>query len=198
MLDAFKRLVTYKWNGNFISTIFKNEEMGTLSEKGFNRIDRGVLTVSNAFFVKFVCSIILIIMANYKYFNSFESVLDIIKNNFIFPTIFVIIGLFVPNYIGGKIKKNRFVKRYPKLYSTLLIIILVLFIEIIVTTIYFIMNINTNIIVCLIGLIANFVNFMSYLCIMTGIIDFCICMNRTNLVQKNQTKEILGEYIEYF
>lgn len=200
MKDVLKRLITYKWNGNFISTIFKNQDMGTLSETGFNRIDKGTLTASNAFFVKLVCSVILIVLANYKLIdsNNMNTLFEIFKNNWFFPVMFIVIGLLVPNFISTTIKKNRYIKRYPRVYSRVLIVTLIAMIEIIVTLVYFICNMDTNWIVCVIGLITNFVNFIAYLYIITGVIDFCVYVNRTNLVQKNQTAEILGEYVEYF
>lgn len=197
-MDAIKRLFAYKWNGNFIRTIFKNDDMGTFSDVGYKRVDTGSLTASNAFFVKFVCSIVLIIMANLSSLKDISSIIEVIKNNFFFPVLYIIVGLIVPNVISKTMKNNRFVKRYPRTYHKLLIVILLAMIELIMSLIYFIIGFNTNIIASIIGLIANTVNFIAYLSIITGIIDFCIYVNRNNLVSKNQTKEVLGEYIEYF
>ena len=200
IIDIFKRFITYKWSPNFISTIFRNEKMETISEPGFHKIDHGCLTASNSFFVKLVCSVIIIIFTNLGTIT-FESAIDIIKQNWIIPALYIVIAV-IPNFIIYTTKKNRFVKRYPKLYYNMLILVLIAMIEVIFTAIYFINSFDSSnnvlLFTSIIGLIANFATLYGYVSIMVGIIDFCIFTNKIALDKKTAEGVNFGDYIDYF
>lgn len=201
MLSIFKKFFTYKWGPNFISTIFRNEKMETISEQGFNKIDHGCLTVSNSFFVKLCCSVAIIIAAN---MNSFEAgnlktFIDILKQNWIIPVLYLVL-VVIPNFIIYTTKRNRYVKRYPRLYYNMLILVLVSLIEVIFSTVYFISNFDTSKVFffsSVIGLIANFATLYGYVSIMVGLIDFCIFTNKIALDKKTSQGVDFGDYIDY-
>lgn len=202
MLNVFKKFFSYKWNINFISTIFRNEKMETISEGSFKNIDNGCLTVSNSFFVKLVCSVIIIIATNIKTINidDLNSVLAAIKSNWFVPTLFLLM-VIVPNFIIYITKKNRYIKRYPKLYYSILIIVLISLIEVIFSLIYFISNFDSTRLLffsSIIGLIANFATFYGYISIQIGIIDFCVYTNKIALNKENSKNTDFGDYIDYF
>lgn len=202
ILSIFKRFFSYKWSPNFISTIFKNEKMETISDDGFNKIDYGCLTLSNSFFVKLCCAVIIIIFANISLVDikGFNLVVEVLKQNFFVPVLYLLIGI-VPSFIIYTTKKNRYVKRYPRLYYNMLIIVLISLIEVIFSTIYFISSFGSSkvlIIASIIGLIANIATFIGHLSISVGIIDFCIFTNRVALDKKVSAKTDFGDYVDYF
>ncbi len=202
MLSIFKRFFTYKWGPNFISTIFRNEKMGTISEPGFNKIDNGCLTVSNSFFIKLCCSVAIIIALNLNSMDLGEisTVIDVLKQNWFIPVLYLVM-VIVPNFIIYTTKKNRYVKRYPRLYYNMLILVLIAMIEVIFSTVYFIMNFDTSTVLffaSVIGLIANFATFYGYISIQVGLIDFCIFTNKIALDKKVSQGTDFGDYIDYF
>ena len=202
MLMIFKRFFTYKWSPNFISTIFRNEKMETISEQGFNKIDNGCLTVSNSFFIKLCCAVAIIIAANLNSldFDDLNSVLEVLKQNWFIPVLYLLM-VIVPNFIIYTTKKNRFIKRYPRLYYGMLIIVLISLIEVIFSTIYFIGNIDgtkVQFIASLIGIVANFATFYGYISIQVGIIDFCVFTNKIALDKKISQRTDFGDYVDYF
>ncbi len=202
ILTILKRFFTYKWSPNFISTIFRNEKMETISENGFNKIDYGCLTLSNSFFVKLCCAVIIIIFTNVNSVDikDLNSVIEILKQNLFIPLLYLLIGI-IPNFIIYTTKKNRYVKRYPRLYYNMLIIVLISLIEVIFSTVYFISSFGSSKILTItpiIGLIANIATFIGYLSVSVGIIDFCIFTNRIALDKKISAKTDFGDYVDYF
>lgn len=202
MLMIFKRFFTYKWGPNFISTIFRNEKMETISEPGFNKIDHGCLTVSNSFFIKLCCSVAIIITLNINNVDlgDVNTLVDVLKRNWFVPVLYLLM-VVVPNFIIYTTKKNRYVKRYPRLYYNMLILVLISLIEVVFSTVYFIMNFDTSKVLfvsSVIGLIANFATFYGYLSIQVGIIDFCIFTNKIALDKKVSQSTDFGDYIDYF
>ena len=199
ILSIFKRFFSYKWSLNFISTIFKNEKMETISDDGFNKIDYGCLTLSNSFFVKLCCTVIIIIFANINLVDikGFNLVVEVLKQNFFVPVLYLLIGI-VPSFIIYTTKKNRYVKRYPRLYYNMLIIVLISLIEVIFSIISSFGSSKVLIIASIIGLIANIATFIGYLSISVGIIDFCIFTNRVALDKKVSAKTDFGDYVDYF
>lgn len=202
MLTVFKRFFTYKWGPNFISTIFRNEKMETISEPGFNKIDHGCLTASNSFFVKLCCSVAIIISANLSSLDlgDLNSVMAVLKQNWFIPVLYLLM-VIVPNFIIYTTKKNRYVKRYPRLYYNMLILVLISLAEVIFSVIYFIGNLggsNVALWASIIGLIANAATFYGYISIQVGIIDFCIFTNKIALDKKVSQGTDFGDYIDYF
>ena len=202
MLNIFKRFFTYKWGPNFISTIFRNEKMETISEPGFNKIDHGCLTVSNSFFIKLICAVAIIISLNIGNMNlgNLSAILEILKQNWIVPVLYLVM-VVVPNFVIYTTKKNRYVKRYPRTYYKMLIIILLALAEVVFSTIYFISNFDSSnvlLISSVVGLIANFATFYGYVSIMVGIIDFCVFTNKIALDKKISQGTDFGDYIDYF
>lgn len=202
MLATFKKFFTYKWSPNFISTIFRNEKMETISEPGFNKIDYGCLTASNSFFVKLCCAVIIIIVANLNSLDlgDINSILNVLKQNWFTPILYLLM-VIVPNFIIYTTKKNRYIKRYPRVYYSMLIIVLISLIEVVFSTIYFISNLDGSKIMLfssIVGLIANFATFYGYISIQVGIIDFCIFTNKIALDKKVSQATDFGDYIDYF
>lgn len=202
MLAIFKRFFTYKWSPNFISTIFRNEKMETISEPGFNKIDYGCLTVSNSFFVKLCCSVAIIIAININSLDlgDLNSIINVLKQNWFVPILYLLM-VIVPNFIIYTTKKNRYVKRYPRVYYSMLIIVLISLIEVVFSTIYFISNLDSSKVTffaSIIGLIANFATFYGYMSIQVGIIDFCVFTNKIALDKKVSQATDFGDYVDYF
>lgn len=202
ILLIFKRFFSYKWSPNFVSTIFRNEKMETISNDGFNKIDYGCLTLSNSFFVKLCCAVVIVIFSNINSVDvsNFNSIIDVLKQNFFVPVFYLLIGI-IPSIIIYTTKKNRYVKRYPRLYYNMLIMVSISLIEVIFSTIYFISNFgssNVLTIAPIIGLIANIATFIGYLSVSVGIIDFCIFTNRIALDKKVSAKTDFGDYVDYF
>ena len=202
MLNIFKRFFTYKWGQNFISTIFRNEKMETISEPGFNKIDHGCLTASNSFFIKLICAVAIIISLNIGNMDlgNLSAILEILKQNWIVPVLYLVM-VVVPNFVIYTTKKNRYVKRYPRTYYKMLIIILLALAEVVFSTIYFISNFDSSnvlLISSIVGLIANFATFYGYVSIMVGIIDFCVFTNKIALDKKISQGTDFGDYIDYF
>lgn len=202
MLTIFKRFFTYKWGPNFISTIFRNEKMETISEPGFNKIDHGCLTVSNSFFVKLCCSVAIIIASNLNDLDlgDLNLIISILKQNWFVPILYLLM-VIVPNFIIYTTKKNRYVKRYPRIYYSMLILVLISLIEVVFSTIYFISSFDSSkvlFISSIIGLIANFATFYGYISIQVGIIDFCIFTNKIALDKKISQGTDFGDYVDYF
>ena len=202
MLNVFKRFFTYKWGPNFISTIFRNEKMETISEPGFNKIDHGCLTTSNSFFIKLICSVVIIISLNIGNMDlgNLKVILEILKQNWFVPVLYLLM-VIVPNFIIYTTKKNRYVKRYPRTYYKMLLLVLVALAEVVFSTIYFISNFDSSTVLfvsSIIGLIANFATFYGYVSIMVGIIDFCVFTNKIALDKKISQGTDFGDYIDYF
>lgn len=202
ILSIFKRFFSYKWSPNFVSTIFRNEKMETISNDGFNKIDYGCLTLSNSFFVKLCCAVVIVIFSNINSVDvsDFNSIIGVLKQNFFVPVFYLLIGI-IPSIIIYTTKKNRYVKRYPRLYYNMLIIVLISLIEVIFSTFYFISNFgssNVLTIAPIIGLIANIATLVGHLSISVGIIDFCIFTNKIALDKKVSAKTDFGDYVDYF